>query len=527
MAPLSYTPTTHFDACLHKLDTVAQVYLSKCNLSNLLDLIPIESIGDGNCLYNSILTLMPSPSEIIAEELRVRAIVELAMNYNYYNIKYERIVGPLNLRIKAMCENYEFSELFEIDALSNILQCQIQSVYPRIQYHPYFDTPEKNTNKNNQQKSVRIPQFTPPPSNRTFQQQTTSDIQTLAWNQSRQDKHRERMCLSRENEDDNQYAKRTEQNRKHMNILRQNEDDDQYAKRTQEDRERKRVSRAQETELEHRMRILNMEQRACWPVAVPRELKLHCLQNFVENMSMSRKPTIPKFSVANKMWIGTIPEEPEDLTIPEQKLIALYRHNSCVIKLQTPFHDTSAAQGALKGNVISFPQNVSNTATTLPLSLAYLCDTIKIIFVGSKRPKPEHLKKVLTVRRKKFFDSLTWLKSNNELYKYITIDMKNINELPENDVPQPLLDTMHYTTEQEAANSEREDYVVDPLSADSVQLEQPNINVDDVPFSASALVDVNATNVSSDEINYHLKKMYANDNNIPLKTRYHKWTQYQ
>ncbi|CAF4050968.1 unnamed protein product, partial [Didymodactylos carnosus] len=43
---------------------------------------------------------MPSPSEIIAEELRVRAIVELAMNYNYYNIKYERIVGPLNLRIK-------------------------------------------------------------------------------------------------------------------------------------------------------------------------------------------------------------------------------------------------------------------------------------------------------------------------------------------------------------------------------------------------------------------------------------------
>ncbi|CAF1520107.1 unnamed protein product, partial [Didymodactylos carnosus] len=76
---------------------------------------------------------------------------------------------------------------------------------------------------------------------------------------------------------------------------------------------------------------------------------------------------------------------------------------------------------------------------------------------------------------------------------------------------------MHYTTKQEAANSEREGYVVDPLSADSVQLEQPNINVDDVRFSASALVDVNVTNVSSDEINYHLKKIYANDNNIPIE----------
>ncbi|CAF0864572.1 unnamed protein product [Didymodactylos carnosus] len=395
MAPLSYTPTTHFDACLHKLDTVAQVYLSKCNLSNLLDLIPVESTGNGNCLYNSILTLMQSPSEITAEELRVRAIVELAMNYNYYNIKYERIVGPLNLRIKAMCKNYEFSELFEIDALSNILQCQIQSVYPRIEYHPHFD------------------------------QQATSDTQTLAWKQSRQNKHRERMRLSRQNEDDNQYEKRIEQNRKHMYISRQNEDDDRYEKRTQKDRERQRVSRAQEAEIEHRMRILNMEQRACWAVAVPRELKLHCLQNFVKNMSMPwlaeaicsicntcsylrdmKHPTlstIPNLNVLipaeNLSGARKSSEELEDLTIPEQKLIAL--HNSCVIKLQTPFHDTSTAQGALKGNVISFPQNVSDIATTLPLSLADLCDTIKIIFVGSKRPKPEHLKKVLTVRRKK------------------------------------------------------------------------------------------------------------------------------
>ncbi|CAF4236974.1 unnamed protein product, partial [Didymodactylos carnosus] len=103
-------------------------------------------------------------------------------------------------------------------------------------------TPEKNTTKNNQQKSVRIPQFKLPPSSRTFPNQTTSDIQTLAWNQSRQDKHRERVRLSRQNEDDDQYEKRTEQNRKHMYISRQSENDDQYEKRTQNDRERQCVS---------------------------------------------------------------------------------------------------------------------------------------------------------------------------------------------------------------------------------------------------------------------------------------------
>ncbi|CAF1499018.1 unnamed protein product, partial [Adineta ricciae] len=62
------------------------------------------------------------------------------------------------------------------------------------------------------------------------------------------------------------------------------------------------------------------------------------------------KDKIPKFSAANNMWLGDIPTQLQGLTIPEQKLISLHRHNSCVIKLHSPFHTATTAQGALKGN---------------------------------------------------------------------------------------------------------------------------------------------------------------------------------
>ena len=103
------------------------------------------------------------------------------------------------------------------------------------------------------------------------------------------------------------------------------------------------------------------------------------------------KGKISKFSPANGMWIGGVPDQLKGLTIPEQKLISLYRHNSCIIKLHSPWHSSSTAQPALKGNCITFPQNVSNIATSLPLSPNELAASIKIIFIGASKPSRHHL----------------------------------------------------------------------------------------------------------------------------------------
>ncbi|CAF1633065.1 unnamed protein product, partial [Adineta ricciae] len=84
-----------------------------------------------------------------------------------------------------------------------------------------------------------------------------------------------------------------------------------------------------------------------------------------------------KFTAANNMWLSDIPTQLQGLTIPEQKLISLHRHNSCVIKLHSLFHTATTAQGALKGNCITFLQNMSNIVSSLPLTMDDLCHTLK------------------------------------------------------------------------------------------------------------------------------------------------------
>jgi hypothetical protein len=175
------------------------------------------------------------------------------------------------------------------------------------------------------------------------------------------------------------------------------------------------------------------------------------------------KEKIPKFSVANNMWLGDIPKELQGLTIPEEKLISLYRHNSCIIKLQSPFHSTTTAQTALKGNCITFLQNVPNIVNSLPFTLTDLCDTLKVIFIGPRPPDRLHLRKVLTVRKKKIIEALQWLKKYNILYQNININLDNIAQLPEDDVPECIMSTLEQKIGDEDGQSERTGYVPDPL----------------------------------------------------------------
>ena len=182
-----------------------------------------------------------------------------------------------------------------------------------------------------------------------------------------------------------------------------------------------------------------------------------------ECWSSLKKEKIPKFAVANKLWMGDVPKELQGLTIPEQRLIALYRHNSCIVKLHSSFHSTDTAQSAIKGNCISFPQDLVNIAATLPLDLEDLCDSLKIIFVGCRNPERNQLKNILTVRKKKVFHALQWLMQNNPIYRNVIINQSIIDKLPEDDVPECLWTTMQVSVNVEAAANERASYIPDIL----------------------------------------------------------------
>ncbi|CAF4124306.1 unnamed protein product, partial [Adineta steineri] len=132
VSPLRLFWPNEFDERMHTIDTIAQQYLKQASRS-VQHLIPLSSLADGNCLFNSVVSLVPD-SGVSAVELRVRTIIELVKNRTYYDNQFSNVVGPFNEAIQRTCNNYSFSELYEVVALGNALRCEVQSVYPYIDY---------------------------------------------------------------------------------------------------------------------------------------------------------------------------------------------------------------------------------------------------------------------------------------------------------------------------------------------------------------------------------------------------------
>ena len=59
-------------------------------------------------------------------------------NENYYQTTYSQYIGPIDIAVKSICKNHTFSELYEIAALCNVLQCNIRSVYPKLDFQHYM-----------------------------------------------------------------------------------------------------------------------------------------------------------------------------------------------------------------------------------------------------------------------------------------------------------------------------------------------------------------------------------------------------
>ncbi|CAF4042047.1 unnamed protein product [Rotaria sordida] len=82
MIPFQFHPIQVFDEAKHIVDVVANEYLKKAT-GDIHHLVPVDVLADGNCLYHSIVVLMNNPL-VTASELRVRTIMELITNENYY-----------------------------------------------------------------------------------------------------------------------------------------------------------------------------------------------------------------------------------------------------------------------------------------------------------------------------------------------------------------------------------------------------------------------------------------------------------
>jgi len=147
----------------------------------------------------------------------------------------------------------------------------------------------------------------------------------------------------------------------------------------------------------------------------------------------------PRLSLSNGMWIGDIPSQLKNLTLPERLLLAKYFPSAYIVKL-FPKHknahswDRSQLHSALKGNVSTYrldPRQVANMidGAKFPRPAKILSATIGITFVGPKGLRESTMPAMFRVRRWRVREGLLWLKANNTLYSDIDISEERLSVL--------------------------------------------------------------------------------------------------
>ncbi|KAF8441324.1 hypothetical protein L210DRAFT_3398862 [Boletus edulis BED1] len=148
--------------------------------------------------------------------------------------------------------------------------------------------------------------------------------------------------------------------------------------------------------------------------------------------------TIPKFALANNMWIGQVPHELAILTLPEQLLISRHYPRCYVVKLYPRDgrgSNPELLQRGMAGNVTLYNMNTGAIVEMLegqlmPQPAMQLASVLAITYIGSRKLPKAWLKSTFRVWRSKVHEALVWLKANNEMFRDIAISPERINALP-------------------------------------------------------------------------------------------------
>ncbi|KAH9007948.1 hypothetical protein EDB83DRAFT_2208089, partial [Lactarius deliciosus] len=153
----------------------------------------------------------------------------------------------------------------------------------------------------------------------------------------------------------------------------------------------------------------------------------------------------PPLSLANGMWVETVPDELNILTMPEHILVSRHFPAAYIIKLFPKkkgacYWASNSLQSGLRGNVSTYRLNTDNIVKMtdtqiMPPSVSILAATIGVTFVGPKNLSKKTMPSFLRINRAHVHVVLLWLKENNPLYRDIIILLDRLNELPCNGIP--------------------------------------------------------------------------------------------
>ncbi|KAF8952606.1 hypothetical protein BDZ97DRAFT_1768290 [Flammula alnicola] len=244
---------------------------------------------------------------------------------------------------------------------------------------------------------------------------------------------------------------------------------------------------------------------------------------------ITQKEQTAKTQLSQQYVDRDIPNELNNLTLPERMLIAMYYPAAYIVKL-FPKHqgshgwDRSQMHNGLKGNVATYRLDPSLVASMIdgsifPPPVTILSATIGITFVGPKSIPEKSMPSMFRVRRRRVHAALLWLKDNNPLYQNIEISQERLGQLPENAVPEEIIMTAKHSTDIEAVELEHAGYVpmdgAEEIEAEQHRLKESGlVDIEDedheqetepaiIPVQATGVVDIDGGDITSRELMAH------------------------
>ena len=137
---------------------------------------------------------------------------------------------------------------------------------------------------------------------------------------------------------------------------------------------------------------------------------------------------VPKYALAQGLWIGQVPEELSSLRFVERMLVARVRQSCCCIRIASGMHK-------MKANVIAFQSPIPKVYNILPPPKDDIQEVLAIMFTGPSKPTASDYKRTpCLVRRNHVKKALEWLRLNHIDYEDITISDMHLQEYDE-DMP--------------------------------------------------------------------------------------------
>ncbi|KAL1668374.1 hypothetical protein GGF50DRAFT_35151, partial [Schizophyllum commune] len=155
----------------------------------------------------------------------------------------------------------------------------------------------------------------------------------------------------------------------------------------------------------------------------------------------------PKYALANDLWIGPIPWVLQQLTIPEQLLLALVYPRVFVFKLRPKIGgvmNIESNQRAMRGNVSSYDLDANGIAgmiegDLLPRPLSILPDLVSVTFIGPGPLPKGWLYSTFKIRRPVVRQAFSVSKAMNPKYfQGIELSEERLSLLPEDGVPEEI-----------------------------------------------------------------------------------------